>query len=67
MLLLVKFIDFDKEKLKVCICSLKRCASGKSFTFSRIGRATIDLEPKIRMAGENLILLPKVKQLFLFV
>jgi len=29
-------------------------------------RATIDLEPKIRTADENLILLPNMKQLFLF-
>jgi len=31
-----------------------------------IVRATIDLEPKIRTAEENLILSPKMKQLFLF-
>ena len=31
-----------------------------------IHRATIDLEPKIRTAEENLILLPETKQLFLF-
>jgi len=33
---------------------------------SIIPRATIDLEQKIRMAEENLIFLPKIRQWFLF-